>query len=347
MSVVAHKKIRQISKSAVLDAVEQVMKLASWKSFVKGNVFVKVNLLSHQVVPGLCTSPWVLEGVLRVLQKKTKSITVGDADVATTRQVDKGAKNWGYLDVCKDVGARFVNLSKYPVRKKTGNDILKTVEFPTPLTDADSIVTIPVPKTHNVSTMTGALKNQWGTIPRYRHLYHDHVHEVIAEINKALKVDFAVADATVCIEGEGPRTGTPKAMNSVLASHDLVSLDATLATMMGFKLCEIPFIAHAEKLGIGSSKFDIIGDELEIIPFVRANISNHPVVNIEMMFIKIPFFKHLLFHTPLFKIFAAGATFYNTIVWHELKGKKLAKDFLKKNQEYAKEFSSIHFVEYL
>ncbi len=332
MSLVAHKKISHVSKSAILDSVERVMEHASWKSYIHGDVFVKVNLLSHQVVPGLCTSPWVLEGVLRVLQKKAKSITVGDADVATTRQVGRGAKNWGYLDVCKNVGAKFVNLAKFPARKAG------TIEFYSPLLDADSIVTVPVPKTHNVSTMTAALKNQWGTIPRYRHLYHDRVHKMIAEINKSLGVDFAVADATVCIEGEGPRNGTPKAVNSVFASHDLVSLDAALATMMGFQLNEVPFIEYSGRLGVGSKEYWVVGDKLEIFPFIRANISNHPIVNMEMMLRKIPLAKQLIFHTPLFNLFAAGATFYNTFIWHEIKGKRFAREFLEKCPAYKAEF---------
>ncbi len=341
MSLVAHKKITGTTKSAVLDTVEEVMNLASWKNHVRGHVFVKVNLLSHQVIPGLCTSPWVLEGVLRVLQKKAKSITVGDADVATTRQVDKGAKNWGYLEACENVGAEFVNLSKSQCVQKKGYGNLKILEFPKPLIDADSLVTIPVPKTHNVSIMTGALKNQWGTIPRYRHHYHDRVHEVIAEINKGLQVHFAVADATVCTEGEGPRTGIPKAVNSVFASHDLVALDSALATLMGFKLQELPFLAHSKKQGIGSDAFHIAGDALTITPFIRATRTDHPVVNLEMMLRKTPFLKQLFFHTPLFHLAAAGATFYNTILWHQLKGKRLAREFIKKYPLYAEEFGAL------
>ena len=341
MSLVAHKKITGTTKDAVLDNVEDVMNLASWKNHVRGHVFIKVNLLSHQVIPGLCTSPWVLEGVLRVLQKKATSLTVGDADVATTRQVDTGAKNWGCLDGCKNHGARFVNLSKFPVMQKKGFGHVKTLEYPKPLLEADSIVTIPVPKTHNVSIMTGALKNQWGTIPRYRHHYHDRVHEVIAEINKGLPVDFAVADATVCTEGEGPRTGIPKSVNSIFASHDLVSLDSALATLMGFELQELPFITHAKKLRIGSDSFHIVGDAVQVTPFIRATQTSHPVVNLEMFLRKTPLLRQLFFHTPLFRLAAAGATFYNTVIWHQLKGKKLAREFVKKYPLYAQEFEAL------
>ena len=63
-SKVVHRKINAKSKECVLKAVKQTMDGASWKKHIKGKkIFIKLNCLSDQVVPGQCTSPWIFEGV--------------------------------------------------------------------------------------------------------------------------------------------------------------------------------------------------------------------------------------------------------------------------------------------
>ena len=43
MSIIAHKKIKNISKEEVISNVEKAMKLAQWKKYVKGKkVFIKL-----------------------------------------------------------------------------------------------------------------------------------------------------------------------------------------------------------------------------------------------------------------------------------------------------------------
>lgn len=163
------------TKQSVIDAVDKAMELAKCRAFLKPlkgrtKVFLKVNLLSHQVVPGHCTSPYVLEGVISKLRQMGNfDIYVGDADVATIKQVELAARNWGVIDICRKYGAKFVNLSKQPVKEVDFNgEIFKKIYVPQILADVDYIITMPVPKTHNVSTMTCALKNQWGCLPRFR-----------------------------------------------------------------------------------------------------------------------------------------------------------------------------------
>ena len=75
MSIIAHKKIKRISKEEVISNVEKAMNLAKWKRYVKGKkVFIKTNLLIKRVIPGLCTSPWVIEGIIKVLKKDNREI---------------------------------------------------------------------------------------------------------------------------------------------------------------------------------------------------------------------------------------------------------------------------------
>ena len=46
------------------------------------------------------------------------------------------------------------------------------------------------------STITGAIKNQWGCLPKLRHSYHLEVHGALADINRLATPKFAVMDGT-------------------------------------------------------------------------------------------------------------------------------------------------------
>jgi uncharacterized protein (DUF362 family) len=346
------------SKQSVLDAVSEAMELASWKKYLVINrrkpkkVFIKVNLLSFQVVPGHCTSPWVLEAVLKKLKEETNfKIFVGDANVATIKQIEKGSINWDYVNICKNYGAKFVNLSKEEIIEQDFHGaIFHRMYFPKILTQMDYIITLPVPKTHNVAGMTCALKNQWGCIPTFRHQYHDRVQKAIAEINKALAVRFVVCDATVGSEGEGPRTSTPIACDHVFASHDLVAMDSFIAEFIGINKKEIQCIDEAERLKLGSSRFALQGDTARVLDknnkvisrrFKKPVLKHHPIVFLEMKLRKVPVLSYLLFKTVIFKIPAFLASRYNSIYWYYRFGKKEAQAFIDRQPVYREEFQEL------
>lgn len=334
-------KIKGEKKGAVFTAVKKAMEFANWEKFVKGKkVFLKINALSHQVIPGLCTSPWVLEAVLYVM--KGKEIYVGDANVATIKQLEKAGESWRYKQICEKYGAKFVNLSNEKTKAieiKEGL-VFKKIDVPEILLEVDSIVTLPVLKTHNVTKMTCALKNQWGCIPRFRHQYHLVAHKCIADVNKALGVSFCIADASVCIEGSGPRTGKPKVMDSIMACGDLVALDSFATELIELNE-EVGYIKNAEKLGVGKTEYNLVGDKVETSKFESALAKNHPIVFMELFLRKIPLLEWFLFRTGFFKIPSWFATKYNTFIWYNLKGKKYARELVKKNKLYREEFKDL------
>lgn len=344
-SAVSHAKIKGNDKEAVLDAVKKAMQLADWKKHVKGKkIFLKPNLLSDQLVPGQCTSPWVFEGVVKVIRELGDvEIYAGDADVATAKQMEKAARTWGIKDVCEKYGVRFVNLSKQPTVKikVPKGKIFRSLNIPKILADCDCIVTIPVIKTHNVTTMTCSLKNQWGCIPRFRHQFHLVADKCIPELNSALKVKFAVADGTVCLEENGPRVGRPKIMNSVFATSDRVAMDTCACNFMQINPKTVGHIQYAEKIGLGDPKYNIRGDKMESKKFRPALVENHPIVKWELRLRKIPVINELLFKTPIFNIPAFFAAKYNSIWWYHLKGKRWAKKVVRSNPMYLKEFGPL------
>lgn len=326
-------------KESVIDEVGKMMDKAGYKKHIKGSVFLKVNLLSDQVVPGQCTSPYVLEGVIKKLREDGfKEIYAGDANVATSKQVMTAARKWGHLDVCRRYGVMFVNLSNEK-RKKVDSEAFGRVGIPEILLNVNSIVTLPVLKTHNVAKFTCALKNQWGCLPEIRHTYHMKLDRCIPEINRILKPKFVVVDATVCMEGNGPRTGEPRIMDAIFASNDLVAMDSFCCELIGAG--EVDYIKNAETAGLGSMNYKISGEKIEKVKFKPALANKHPIVAIELIMRRIPLLNWLLFKTAFFKIPAFFASKYNSFVWYHLKGKRYARELVNKSKVYNKEFSNL------
>ena len=129
---------------------------------------LKINAMSDEVFPGRNTSPWVLDGALSELQSRfpgTEFLIV-DADVAGSRQFDRACEQWGYGAIAKRRDVRIVNLSGSPV--VTVADLepsCPSLEFPEIVLKADSIINLPVVKTHVLTGISCALKNHWGLLP--------------------------------------------------------------------------------------------------------------------------------------------------------------------------------------
>ncbi|MHA2359822.1 MAG: DUF362 domain-containing protein [Candidatus Thorarchaeota archaeon] len=319
MSIVAHVK----TKGDVIGDTRKVMNLAKWSEHIDGdNVFVKVNYMSDQVIPGLCTSPWLLKGVLQELKSQGKRVIIGDADLATNKQLVRAINRWGILDICKKYNTKFVNLSNEPTTNKSTQiqDIIEHIPIPNVILNADNVITLPVAKTHYLTRLTCSLKNQWGAIPRFRQQYHPIADLVIPEINRILDVDLTIVDATICMEGEGPRTGIPKIVNSILASPDLVAADQCVQDIMGIS-GDIKHIKNAANMIKGSQLvYKVLGDPLETFKFIEAKKTI--VTKFEALFRHIPILNTIIFKTGLFAIPSRIATEYNTFYYYRRYGIK-------------------------
>lgn len=328
MSRVVYLKVPQ-KGNGVQETVRKAMKLGNWASFVKGpKVFVKINAISPQLVPGQNTSPWVVEGVLQELLDSGFKVTMGDADLTARKQLNESSKSWGFTNIAEEYGVKFVNLTEDEqviVKPPDPDWVLKEVYLAKSLIETDSLVTVPVAKTHGLTKITCALKNQWGCISRdVRSHFHPVADRVISEINRLLRPSFAVADGTICMEGKGPRTGVPKICDFILVSNDLVALDTVFSKYMGLDPFEIETITESAKLGVGSMNADIIGDLFESNPFKPPELPFYMAW--EMRLRRTPL--NFLFHTPVFGLFCWLTDLYSSKIWYALWGKKLAKPIL-------------------
>ena len=114
-----------------------------------------------------------------------------------------------------------------------------TSGFPRTVLAADFIVSMPKVKTHHWSGVTLSMKNMFGVVPGVKYgwpknLLHWHgIQQSIVDLVATVPIHFVIADAIVCMEGNGPLAGTARHLDRIVLADDPVAADATCARLMG------------------------------------------------------------------------------------------------------------------
>ena len=241
------------TRDDVLAGVRRAMELAGWQEFIPrgAEVSLKPNLGWDLFLPGAITSPWAFEGVVRTIRDWVGKINVVESDQVVV-DVEKAFRLSRIDRLCKEYDLTWVNMTRGRLRTVPlpHGRVLKELTVPEILLRT-KLVTVPVIKTHNKTVITGAIKNQWGCLPMFRHNYHLVLDAALADINSVARPCFAVMDATIGLEGNSPKSGIPKIVNRVLASGDAVALDAVAAKLMGFDPAHIGHLKECVAAGLG------------------------------------------------------------------------------------------------
>jgi uncharacterized protein (DUF362 family) len=310
----------------VAGAVAEAMDLAGFRDALpkSSTVLVKVNLGWDLFIPGSVTNPAVFEAVIHVLKVHAAKIFVVESD-QVLENVEKAFLKSRMSDIAKAHGIPWVNLSREKIVLKylAGNRVLKHVPVPEILTRG-LVLSLPVMKTHDKTTVTLCLKNQWGCIPKMRHRYHLFLTDAISDVNAAVGPKFAVVDGTIAMEGNAPKTGIPRVVGIVGAGSDLVEVDSVFAGLMGFDPKQVSHIAEAERRGLGKISASYVGDKIDPLrPFFPAR--SNLVSRVELSFRRSSL-NHWIFDTPVFSLMLFGAKLYY-YAFEMAKGRRIRKAF--------------------
>jgi uncharacterized protein (DUF362 family) len=192
--------IRRAERSNPLPAVRELLDSCRWRELFAehARVIIKPNLCTErrEQIHTANTSAAVLRAVCQVLLERTRNITIVESDGARY-PAEAAFENNGTYQLASELGIKVLNLSKdelvdVPDARMKGFGMSRT------WLESDAFITLPVLKTHATTVFTGALKNQWGCIPRYdRILLHKHLHELIVEVNRLRPVTLALMDGLV------------------------------------------------------------------------------------------------------------------------------------------------------
>lgn len=247
------------------EAVEQAFEMFPVDARGK-KVAVKVNALKAGDPDQLAmvTHYRLLQAVIRKLESLNPAeIAIGDS---------VGTESYGNSDYVfentrlKEVAGPYyrnfnTNLSvielKRPFARKVA--VLKDV------LDADIYISVPKMKTHGLTMISGAVKNNYGLLTGgQKSWYHyacgtpQRFAEIVIEMFRLRPPDLTIMDAVLAMEGYGPASPETRRVNKILASDDAVALDAVEARIVGFDVAEVPYLALARDLSLGETDLDAI-----------------------------------------------------------------------------------------
>src|SRR5574341_518264 len=171
-------------------AVEEIFRSCGGREKIKkdATVVVKLNLSSieKERIAASNTHPRIIPALSGVLRDLGARILLVEAD--GLRYTAKYAFELnGTYELARRFGAATFNLSKDEMVYNC-HPLLEGSGLPKTVLAADCLITLPVLKTHALTVISGALKNQWGCVPRYdRILLHKYLDELIAELNALFK----------------------------------------------------------------------------------------------------------------------------------------------------------------
>ncbi len=249
-------------------------------AFVKpgGSVLVKPNLLmSKGPECGITTHPEVVRALIHILKEINCKIIVGDGPSVWGKyieNVDQVYDITGIGKVCQDEAVELVTFDKRRMRDK----------FPLTvwLDECDYLISLPKFKTHELTLLTGAIKNLFGLVSgTYKMELHKNYFEaqefakILVDIYQEAKPALTIIDGILAMEGEGPGTsGKTRQLNLLLGGSDCVALDTAMAKIMGITNQEVLSTKEAALRGLGESqvsRIKIVGediDKLNIRPFI-------------------------------------------------------------------------------
>lgn len=311
--------------------LRRALEAAEWKRFVPrgADVSLKVNLGWDLFIPGSITAPFFVEALIEAIRAHVGRIFVVESD-QVLEDIEKAFRRSLMHEVCRRTGATWVNMEQTEavVIDAPENVVLKRLKIPRLLRET-TLITVPVMKTHAKTVITGSLKNQWGCISKMRHEYHLVLDDAIADLNAVLRPRFAVMDATIGLQGNGPKSGSPRVADRVLASSDPVALDTVHAAMIGVDPAAVRHLATCAARGLGTNDLGRI--EVRGLDPVRDRVpfepAKHNAVSLVENLLRKSALKKLFFDTPIFGVCLWGAKNYYRL-WTRLHAERCWREVL-------------------
>jgi uncharacterized protein (DUF362 family)/NAD-dependent dihydropyrimidine dehydrogenase PreA subunit len=236
------------------------------------NILLKAsNLAGDAPEKAVCTHPSVLNAIIKILLEKNISVFYGDSpgfEKPATGLAKSGLKAIGdryNLEMGDFENSKAVEYQKAMVcsRFNIANACL----------EADGIISLPKMKTHGLTKITGAVKNQMGCV---QGLHKAALHakypnavtfsKMLVDLNNFLKPRLFIMDGIIAMEGNGPRGGEPVKMNCIIVSTDPVAADSTFCRMINLNPSFVLTNKYGKLSGLGNydlEELDYRGDSLK------------------------------------------------------------------------------------
>ncbi|MEG1874394.1 MAG: DUF362 domain-containing protein [Angelakisella sp.] len=238
-------------------------------------VLLKPNLLTgRDPQEAITTHPAVVAAVVRWLHAHgvTQLVLADSPGGVFTAQRMKGIYHICGLDTLEGIQLNFD--TGWQTRFLEQGVVCKSFNQLNPVCNADLIINLAKLKTHGMTTMSGGMKNLFGTIPglqkpemHYLYPQKERFSGMLVDLSLVVAPAVTVIDAIDAMEGEGPSGGTVRHMGYLFAANDLYAQDYAAARAIGLDPMTVDMIRLAAQRGLfDPAAVRVVGDQPENIP---------------------------------------------------------------------------------
>jgi uncharacterized protein (DUF362 family)/Pyruvate/2-oxoacid:ferredoxin oxidoreductase delta subunit len=259
----------------VLQALEN---LGGLENFIKpgSRVLLKPNLLNAKSnVSCITTNPHFVKVCAKIVKDFGCKPVVGDSP--PLHSCIRIAKRAGLFDELKKIGVDLIEF-KTPVKLKTGDKaVFKDIYVAKEVLDADYVINLPKIKSHTQMTLTGCVKNMFGTvIGREKSMWHlkagidkEYFSHMLLDLYHGIPPALTIADMITVMEGNGPSSGIPKDVGAIIAGDDCIAMDTVICKILNIPEHIVYTIKEAKKTDSAPSadikNIDIISEGFDEI----------------------------------------------------------------------------------
>lgn len=244
--IINHNDDLQVSVGDIFDCF-------GWNDLKTKRVLVKPNML-RAACPDECvvTDPRLIEETVSFLMMAGAEVMVGDNPMPDTRfpNVNDVADYCGFTEASRGT---FRNIGRYARKVKRPKNLLKEFYVSREVFDCDLLVSLPKYKSHELITMTMAVKNHFGIIPGglkpYIHSLFPNIEEfsrVLVEIYETRVPDIIIVDCHDVVDAKGRRHRP----GTLVAGDNGHAVDFVCALMAGINPLRVPTIRIARDAGL-------------------------------------------------------------------------------------------------
>lgn len=226
-------------------------------------VLLKPNMLAAKLPEeAVTTHPALVRVVADLVREAGGEVMIGDSPgIGAFRRV---AERSGILRAATESGVRLVPFDDTVEVRGTGT--FRRIAVARAYWEADKIINLPKLKTHEMMTMTCAVKNLFGAVVGAEkaawHLKAGTSREffarVLLEICLLKRPTLNIVDAVWAMEGNGPASGDPFHLGALLAGVNAVAVDVVAARLAGIPADLLHVEREALRQGVPGSRLEDI-----------------------------------------------------------------------------------------